>query len=695
MDIFISYKREDEEIALKIYDTLIEAGYEVWIDKYNIPFGSYWPEEIDKGLRGTTITIGLLSEKAVASRNVLNEWNWTLDAEKPLILLNVQQFPREKMPHRFISINYLDFRQLTLAAFNLLKNTIESILSSSGTYNLFIDDIPRTLHHTVAEAPYQTDRSNQTADANFASIPIPEQHPQNILEKHAPTHKPQGDIPERDRIIEIVERDWIEGHLKQSLQYGVLNIGLESAKEYVLRNTDYGDYSFTGSENIADLFSDVHGQLLILGKPGSGKTTLMLQIAEKLLSQARQDLSASIPVIFNLTSWAEVWKNPEEFKDISFKSMKQIVEWLKNEINANLNHKTIEEWIIDELQTTYELDLATAHSWLNLGLFTFFFDGLDEVNDEYRNECVSFLNEFKNKHREVDILVCSRIGEYEELTEKLQFSNALMLQDIPEQDVRNYLEHNARPEILMLIESGDALGAIMRTPFWISFGSYVYTQMAANVDLGITNSLDYRKSHIFATFTESCLSQLTSDTDTREDINRYVGWLAYTSKLLGITFIKPDQINTRWFPPALREILTMTNWFSTGIALSSVALTPILGLIGVGIVGMSGQKITIMRPRIVRFFLHLVHLAPLDFVKFLDELADVGILHKSNNGYIFIHNNLRDYLSTFFDEEKYQSASGKTLDSLIKRFNDSPDGEDQLNDFSTRLTKIRSRWRKK
>ena len=45
--------------------------------------------------------------------------------------------------------------------------------------------------------------------------------------------------------------------------------------------------------------------LLILGAPGSGKTTMLLELARQLIERARQEVTEPIPVVFNLSSWTE------------------------------------------------------------------------------------------------------------------------------------------------------------------------------------------------------------------------------------------------------------------------------------------------------------------------------------------------------------------------------------------------------
>jgi predicted NACHT family NTPase len=50
---------------------------------------------------------------------------------------------------------------------------------------------------------------------------------------------------------------------------------------------------------------NIGGKLLILGKPGSGKTTTQLELAQALIERSEQRHDAPIPVLFNLSSWRD------------------------------------------------------------------------------------------------------------------------------------------------------------------------------------------------------------------------------------------------------------------------------------------------------------------------------------------------------------------------------------------------------
>ena len=74
MRVFISYRRVEQEFAERLHDKLCAWGHDTWMDVYNIPKGSYWPDEIDKGLKWCDVVIGVMSPEAINSRNVKNEW---------------------------------------------------------------------------------------------------------------------------------------------------------------------------------------------------------------------------------------------------------------------------------------------------------------------------------------------------------------------------------------------------------------------------------------------------------------------------------------------------------------------------------------------------------------------------------------------------------------------------------------------
>ncbi|MGK7938414.1 MAG: NACHT domain-containing NTPase [Xenococcaceae cyanobacterium] len=139
--------------------------------------------------------------------------------------------------------------------------------------------------------------------------------------------------------------------------------------------------------------------LLILGEPGSGKTIALLQLAKRLIEQAKYDKNRPIPVIFNLSSWGQ--------KD-----------------------ESLEKWLIKELKDKYYVPETISQRWLKEEQLQLLLDGLDEVGadlkddeiaqEKKRKTCVKAINEFiSDDHLQTDIVICSRIEDYKNLEQKL------------------------------------------------------------------------------------------------------------------------------------------------------------------------------------------------------------------------------------------------------------------------------------
>lgn len=65
---FISYAREDYEIALRIHDDLRRAGLVPWLDRKNIRAGEDWRMAIRAALKSATHVIALISQHSVNKR---------------------------------------------------------------------------------------------------------------------------------------------------------------------------------------------------------------------------------------------------------------------------------------------------------------------------------------------------------------------------------------------------------------------------------------------------------------------------------------------------------------------------------------------------------------------------------------------------------------------------------------------------
>ena len=201
-----------------------------------------------------------------------------------------------------------------------------------------------------------------------------------------------GERKKRDRqvLIERVRRDWIGGVLGQSLYQAVrADLGLTGLPEVVDRSLDVtvedssgGRQTLSADTPIGEIFDRAEGFLLILGEPGTGKTTLMLELTEELLERAEADESCPVPVVFNLSSWDgdgyQLWN-----------------------------------WLLSELAARYDVPEETAESWFFDDTVIPLLDGLDELDPELRPFCIEEINSYRGLDSILPVVVCSRLAEYE------------------------------------------------------------------------------------------------------------------------------------------------------------------------------------------------------------------------------------------------------------------------------------------
>jgi predicted NACHT family NTPase len=100
-----------------------------------------------------------------------------------------------------------------------------------------------------------------------------------------------------------------------------------------------------------------------------------------LLKHAEQEQTHPIPVVFNLSSWTH-------------------------------KQQPFTLWLIDELETKYQVPRRVGSDWINADQILPLLDGLDEVDTAYRTACIEMINEYHQIHSLVPLVICCRVNEY-------------------------------------------------------------------------------------------------------------------------------------------------------------------------------------------------------------------------------------------------------------------------------------------
>ena len=71
--VFLSYAREDIEIAQRIYIDLISIGVEVWFDKKNLRPGEKWKTAISKAIKECKYFLAIISKTSVDKKGFVQK----------------------------------------------------------------------------------------------------------------------------------------------------------------------------------------------------------------------------------------------------------------------------------------------------------------------------------------------------------------------------------------------------------------------------------------------------------------------------------------------------------------------------------------------------------------------------------------------------------------------------------------------
>ncbi len=191
------------------------------------------------------------------------------------------------------------------------------------------------------------------------------------------------------------------------------------------------------TQKIIEVFEreDIQGKLLILGEPGSGKTTELLQLAQDLVTRVERDPGQPVPVILELSSW---------------------------------NGEPIDKWVISQIDNLYSLSRDTTQQWLANNQILLLLDGLDELGLIKQTQCIEKINQFLETTRTSELVVCCRHEEYETSQIELDSLNgAVYLEALKEDQIRDYFEKLNRLSLWSNVYSNPTLLELAQKPLFL------------------------------------------------------------------------------------------------------------------------------------------------------------------------------------------------------------------------------------
>ncbi len=346
----------------------------------------------------------------------------------------------------------------------------------------------------------------------------------------------------RDALISRVREYWVDGVLHASLWNAArirlgMNVQENAPHPWGLRTAGPGAEPRTvaPSTSIVEVFDESDKLLLILGEPGGGKTTMLLELAEQLLGRAGA-AAQPVPVVFPLASWASA--------------------------------QPLDEWMADELSARYDIPPRWSRTLVMGEQLIPLLDGLDEVDPDDRAQCAKAINAYRAEHGATRVVVCCRADDYRRLDAKVDSYATVTIQPLRPDQVERFLVDagEAARGVRVALTAEPALWELLESPLLLSV--FVLTYADSRVEPG--DLAAGRRDRLYSAYVHRQLRGGQPDGREPGQSIRRLAFLASMGEVVDLELV----------PTAFRS-WTQGGWWSTP---NGLALTVCM-LVGSGALG--------------------------------------------------------------------------------------------------------------
>ena len=490
-------------LACRLVD---EAALKPWFDKWHLVPGKPWQEALEAGLDASQTCAVFIGPRDLGPweneelRSALDlRVNQPEFRVVPVLLPGAAKPGRDRVPRFLSRLTWVDF---------------------SGAQGLHSAE---AFHDLVAGirgvAPGRDQGATLVVDERENLIG-PRHHPGRPL-------RPLSieEIQSRRELLAEVKTE-VASRLRQSLHSAVaMDLVKETLPQAVRRPWDVEvkigteqRIRLAPNTEIIQVFDQeaIAGKLLILGDPGAGKTTTLLQLTQGLVDRAEAVEAEPIPVLLNLSSWAH-------------------------------GTRAIANWLVAELRVKYGVRRDIGERWLEDRRLLPLLDGLDEVDPACLEDCVKAVNELQQASRTSHLVVCCRLAEYENCEIKLQLNGAVYLHSLTEEQIRHYLLSAACPGLWTDIQADPQFLELAKSPLLLSMMILVHKERVLGGQQRRLSDPEESRQRLFDMYVECMLSRpVKGRTYGRHETLHWLAWLAQSLRRQGQPAFMLERLQPTW-----------------------------------------------------------------------------------------------------------------------------------------------------
>jgi putative AlgH/UPF0301 family transcriptional regulator/energy-coupling factor transporter ATP-binding protein EcfA2 len=341
---------------------------------------------------------------------------------------------------------------------------------------------------------------------------------------------------------------WIRGVLDHSLEAQVpLELGFARAAGALHSNISIrrGGSAPVPATTIEQIFKldEAGRRLLIVGRPGSGKSTQLLHLLRSMLQDADLDPEAPVPVLLPLSAgnWTRIGRS----------------------IGDAL------AWMASEIEERYEVPKAQVERWLTAEKppLIMLLDGLDEITaSNGREACVQMLSRLRTGFAFGMVVACRR-AEYFELRSRLHFGIAVEILPLTAIEVDQYLAAAGPPavELRKLFLADSSLMELFQDPLALVVAVLAYRGRKPGSEL-LEGSVGQRLDRLWEQYIQQMLHRRRDEIMDRIGNPRYpphrtrdwLGNIAYGMHRQSRIEFQREIVNLEWLPEPLAAGLRRT-----------------------------------------------------------------------------------------------------------------------------------------